>query len=478
MKRLGACAVLAVVAVAAVPGVGGAQSEAQEAVFADVAVDAYYYEPVQALAEMGVFEGTGCEEGFCPDRPLLRREMAVWLIRALGEDSDLTDDDSRFADVEDSWHVPYIERMADLEITVGCRKDPPRFCPDRSVSRSEMASFLARALDLPAAPSAGFTDVDHETNVHAKNIDKLAASEITVGCRTEPLRYCPARSTSRAHMATFIHRSLRWLEEDSRSRIVQDENPGVYLTEENDLSRLIREEIVRQYADEFPWLMEVWNYTNRPDFQYRNDKGSSVQREYVLGSGSSLHEVKAVYLSTGRTSMSSPEYGWWAIVHEIAHVYAGATPLASKPAPLAAAHLYFANLSQGVCSPGHELYADTAAELVSIGNNPSGAVYWQICPHLPSKPTEEAVTVVRDAFSGRMPQWFYDTFQKDDGSLDYEAIWSAVKALENDHYGTRVVVIHQLKDAFGGYCSNAAVREASFDDGSSLKQPWRDGGCS
>ena len=43
--------------------------------------DAYYYDAINALAAAGVFAGTGCDEGFCPDPPLTRWEMAVWLIR-------------------------------------------------------------------------------------------------------------------------------------------------------------------------------------------------------------------------------------------------------------------------------------------------------------------------------------------------------------------------------------------------------------
>ena len=129
-------AALTVVAVVLAPAGAMAQSEAVEPVFADVPVDAYYHEPVQSLAAMGVFEGTECEEGFCPGQPLLRREMAVWLIRALEGSDEATDHESRFADVEDDdWQIPYIERMADLGITAGCKSDPPQFCPDSPVSR-------------------------------------------------------------------------------------------------------------------------------------------------------------------------------------------------------------------------------------------------------------------------------------------------------------------------------------------------------
>ena len=458
--------------------------------FDDVPTDAYYHEPVQHLAEMGVFEGTECEDGFCPGQPLLRREMAVWLIRALGEDNDLTDDESRFTDVEDSWYVPYIERMADLKITVGCRTEPPRFCPDQSVSRSQMAAFLARALDLPSAPSAGFTDVNHGTNVHAKNIDSLAASEITVGCRTEPLRYCPSRPTSRAHMATFIYRALEWREERSASRLVEDENPGVFLTEENELSRFIKHEIVDKYADEHPWLMEAWNYTNRPDFEYiiNDNIGGQVRLDgrLVDVKNRPLQQVRATALVMDSFALKDPDR-WWDLIHELAHVYTLATDGASRhPGPMAAAHLYFAHLADTACPDEvfdgllrREFFADTVADLVDLHKHPEPRAlptsYWSDCPPtLPSRPTQEAKDIVASALNGEMPQWFYATFQLPDGSLDYKAIWRAVK---NAAYYDRPVIIYQLKDEFGGYCSNYKAWQAALDK-PSPEQPWRDGGCS
>lgn len=69
-----------------------------------------------------------------------------------------------------------------------------------------MATFLTRALNLDPASQAGFTDT--EGNVHAAGIDALASAGITVGCATDPLRYCPDQPVTRAQMATFFHRAL------------------------------------------------------------------------------------------------------------------------------------------------------------------------------------------------------------------------------------------------------------------------------
>lgn len=47
--------------------------------------DGGYYEPaLDALAELGILEGTECGEGLiCPDQEIERWLMAVWLVRVL-----------------------------------------------------------------------------------------------------------------------------------------------------------------------------------------------------------------------------------------------------------------------------------------------------------------------------------------------------------------------------------------------------------
>ena len=164
-------------------------------------------EAIGVLRAAGVFAGTECAPAaFCPTDPVERWVMAVWLVRILDGADPSPVGSSRFADVDRSeWWAPYVERMADLGVTGGCATNPARFCPTKTVNRAQMATFLVRAFGLPPAPSAGFTDVTGGT--HAANIDALAASGVTSGCRTQPLRYCPTRNTTRAQMATFLTRA-------------------------------------------------------------------------------------------------------------------------------------------------------------------------------------------------------------------------------------------------------------------------------
>ncbi len=167
------------------------------------------HEAVTALAEQGIFAGTDCGVGeFCPDGPVKRWAVAVWLIRALEDDSSLrTSPDSAFADVAVGWWWrPYVERLAELGITRGCASNPDRFCPDALVTRGQAASLLRRSLDLETTGDGGFADT--AGSVHESDIHALAAAGIIEGCATGPDLFCPSTPITRAEMVTVLQRSL------------------------------------------------------------------------------------------------------------------------------------------------------------------------------------------------------------------------------------------------------------------------------
>ena len=177
-------------------------------VFSDVAAEGTHTAPIEALGADGTFVDTGCGDGlFCPQDPIRRWTMAVWLIRVLGAEAPVVGV-SRFDDIADSqWWIRHVEQLADREITAGCATGPPRYCPDQPVTRAQMATLLVRAFQLPPAQSpAGFGGI--EGNLHAANIDALAAAGVTAGCSTDPLLHCPDDPVTRAQMAAFLHRAL------------------------------------------------------------------------------------------------------------------------------------------------------------------------------------------------------------------------------------------------------------------------------
>ena len=206
MSRLPVVAM--VVAVVMVSALAPVPAPATSSGYDDIAEAGKHAAAVEALAALGILVGTECvSERFCPTDPLSRWVMAVWLVRAVHGAETPVDDSRTFADVgEGAWWVGYVEKLAELGITRGCDLNPARYCPDQPVTRAQMASFLTRAFELEPAEPAGFTDT--VGNVHADRIDALAAANITVGCASHPVRYCPARPVTRAEMATFLARAL------------------------------------------------------------------------------------------------------------------------------------------------------------------------------------------------------------------------------------------------------------------------------
>ncbi|MGB9357735.1 MAG: S-layer homology domain-containing protein, partial [Acidimicrobiia bacterium] len=76
-----------------------------------------------------------------------REEMAEILVRAFGYEH-LNGLDP-FVDDEDSPFEDSINALEESGITVGCNPpDNTEFCPERSLTRAEMATFFARALEI------------------------------------------------------------------------------------------------------------------------------------------------------------------------------------------------------------------------------------------------------------------------------------------------------------------------------------------
>jgi hypothetical protein len=157
-----------------------------------------FYDDILFIASRGIT--TGCGAGrFCPTEPVSRGQMATFLTRALDlppAGADFFDDD------ESSSHESNINRIAAAGITTGCFGD--NFCPDGLVRRGHMATFLARALDLPPATRDYFND--DNGSEHEDSINRIRAAGITTGCGGTS--FCPGSRVTRQQMAAFLHRAL------------------------------------------------------------------------------------------------------------------------------------------------------------------------------------------------------------------------------------------------------------------------------
>lgn len=113
-----------------------------------------------------------------------------------------------FTDVDTNyWAFSEIKKLYLDGFTTGCSVTPFLYCPERAVTRAQMAVFIERGIHgaayLPPAATGVFADV-HTDYWAAAWIEQLYKDKITSGCGTSPLRYCPESSTTRAEMAVFL----------------------------------------------------------------------------------------------------------------------------------------------------------------------------------------------------------------------------------------------------------------------------------
>lgn len=162
---------------------------------------------IEAIYEEGITVGCNppLNDRYCPGKTVTREQMAAFFVRALNLPQTSTD---HFKDDEDSIFEGAINRLAEAKITTGC--NPPandRFCPDRQMTRGQMAAMLARAFDYQVSHSDRFRDDDG--HIFETAIQTIAAQGVTVGCNPPANdRFCPDNPVNRDAMATFLTRAL------------------------------------------------------------------------------------------------------------------------------------------------------------------------------------------------------------------------------------------------------------------------------
>ena len=186
-------------------GLFGTMPRAYVSMFADVNAFTLY---IATLVANGLTAGCG-GPNYCPTSPVTRQQMAVFLLKGkyglCYTPPPCTG--TVFDDVPctGSPFDPWIEVLADLQITGGCAI-PGDYCPTAPVNRQQMAVFLLKALlgstyTPPACTVESFPDVPC-SNPFAPWIYDLFARGITGGCASG--NYCPTDPVLRQQMAVFL----------------------------------------------------------------------------------------------------------------------------------------------------------------------------------------------------------------------------------------------------------------------------------
>jgi hypothetical protein len=176
--------------------------------FLDVPNGAQFYDYVTRLVSNGITAGVGGGLYGVNDNTL-RQQMAVFLLKGKhGLCYTPPPCSGTFADVPcPSTFANWIEAMAAEGITGGCGGG--NYCPQNPVRRDQMAVFLLKAEHgsgyVPPDCTGVFADVPCPSTF-ANWIEALAAEMITGGCGGG--NYCPLNNNTRGQMAVFITKTF------------------------------------------------------------------------------------------------------------------------------------------------------------------------------------------------------------------------------------------------------------------------------
>jgi len=113
-----------------------------------------------------------------------------------------------FDDVQSgSTNANYIQGLLDDRITAGCSVSPPLYCPDVPVTRAQMAVFVWKAQHGDEAPPSctppgTFADVACPGGFAVDYIEGIYAEGVTAGCGNGD--YCPDAAITNAQMAVYL----------------------------------------------------------------------------------------------------------------------------------------------------------------------------------------------------------------------------------------------------------------------------------
>ncbi len=243
----------------------------------------------------------------------------------------------------------------------------------------------------------------------------------------------------------------------------------------------VRHKIVPRFQESHPWVWEAYRALRR----YNTPIGHQVSSGSV-----------AVACLPGSTSANN--LGWCSAanfrsdyfhdkitVHEMAHVYSivsGAPQVGAETAAMG--WVYFNQLAEGGnnCDPG-ELYADGMATVTGGGGQTNYYVY---CSNTPNSPSSTTRTFATSIATFQTPQWFkdrytasglpYSTSELDGYDQDYD-LEKLTKDIRKSRPWDRISTTYQFRNSFGGYCHDGRAWSALNRSGSTVRNPWRAGGC-
>jgi uncharacterized repeat protein (TIGR03803 family) len=174
--------------------------------FLDVPQGDLFHDYVEKVFRNGITAGCG-SGNYCRNNSVTRAQMAVFLLKSEhGSNYAPPACTGVFGDVPcPSAFADWIEQLAAEGITGGCGAGI--YCPANPVIRQQMAVFLLKTEHgsgyVPPVCTGLFGDVPCP-GTFTSWVEQLYNENITGGCQTGPLLYCPGSSVTRGQMAVFL----------------------------------------------------------------------------------------------------------------------------------------------------------------------------------------------------------------------------------------------------------------------------------
>lgn len=187
-----------------------------DAGFTDITAANVHRRAIDCAAWWNVTAGTTANT-YSPSGPVSRGQMASFVARLFeARGVELAAGPDAFSDDDGSVHENAINALSAIGVVRGTT--PGVYSPSQAVNRAQTASLIARAMEqlgvvLPLEPDDAFADDTGST--HEAYINALAAEGIVTGRTAGRLE--PLRSTRRDQMASLLARTLDLLVETSNT---------------------------------------------------------------------------------------------------------------------------------------------------------------------------------------------------------------------------------------------------------------------
>lgn len=172
---------------------------------------------IEKLVELGLMTGVSQTE-FAPDRNITRAEFSTLLLRVLGVATDNSQTSGRYSDVPaDAWYYNIVNAAADLGLVNGY--EDQTFGPNDPITREQMAVMICRALAYRGSTGTEDQGggISLENFSDSQQMSSWALADITSVLRQgimngrSATEFAPLENATRAEAAVMILRMLDFI---------------------------------------------------------------------------------------------------------------------------------------------------------------------------------------------------------------------------------------------------------------------------